>query len=134
MSGAHTQVLGAQNPHVPLKEPSSPLLPVSDLGAPGVPGTFLRLSLILLCWRQICLTTRALVVPTGLPYKGLLAIPKLWSLRTDTTAPALFLTPLGSEETLPKAGKVAPRGQGTVPVGSLTELWAQAPQTTPRWF
>ena len=97
-------------------------------------GTFLRLSLILLCWRQICLTTRALVVPTGLPYKGLLAIPKLWSLKTETTAPALFLTPLGSEETLPKAGKVAPRGQGTVPVGSLTELWAQAPQTTPRWF
>lgn len=39
--------------------------------------------------------------------------------------------PLGREEVLPERGKVAPRAQGTVPAGSLPELRAQAPQTTP---
>lgn len=29
---------------------------------------------------------------------------------------------------------MAPRAQGRVPVGSLTELWAQAPRTTPCRF
>lgn len=37
MSGAHTQVLIAQTPQLPLKEPSCPVLPESDLGPPVSP-------------------------------------------------------------------------------------------------
>lgn len=73
MLGAHIQVLTAQTPQVPLKEPSCLLLPESDLGALGSPqGTFPRpLPYPAVLATDIFHHQVALVVPAGLHPTGL---------------------------------------------------------------
>lgn len=101
----------------------------SDLGALLSPqGTFLRP----LPHPAVLAPHRSCHQSPGCPHRtyfhGTQLFPKLWSLRTNTTAPALFLTPRGAglKEARKQAllmetaggRKVAPRAQGRVPVGS----------------
>lgn len=129
-----SKMSGAQNPHEPLKEPSRPRLPESDLGAPHVPsGDLSRARPHPAVLAPDLSHHQSPVVPPGLPSKGVLAIPKLRTLRTDTTGPALFLTPWGVRRYCPRGEGGSPSsGQG--PCGLSHRALGPGPSDHTLWF